>query len=110
MVKLLAMVIVQGNIAECYIACDMLQNLTKSEFGKIKQLLPSCEGNITIRSLSTDNIALVLRPRTILPASSQQIVILPPHKSNNCILSTIYDNRYSSVISFLHTIYFPVCY
>ena len=42
---------------------------------------------MTICSPSTGNIALGLRPRAILPASGEQIVMLSSHKGNNCILS-----------------------
>ena len=56
------------------------------QVGKIKQLLPLCEDNMTICSPSTCNITLGLRPRTILPASGEQIVMLPSHKGNNCII------------------------
>ena len=41
---------------------------------------------MTICSHSTGNITLGLRPREILPASREQIVMLPSHKGNNCIL------------------------
>ena len=48
----------------------------------IKQLLPLCEVNMTNCSPSTGNISLGLRPRAILPASGEQIVMLPSHKGN----------------------------
>ena len=41
---------------------------------------------MTIRSPSTGNIALELRPREILPTQGEQIVMLTSHKGNNCIL------------------------
>ena len=41
---------------------------------------------MTICSPSTGNITLRLRPRAILPASGEQIVMLPSHKVNNCIM------------------------
>ena len=53
----------------------------------IKQLLPSCEGNMTICSPSTGNITLGLRTRAILPASGEQTVMLPSHKDNNYIVT-----------------------
>ena len=58
---------------------------TKILIGIINQLLPLCVGNMTICSPSTGNIALRFRPRAILPASGEQIVMLPSHKCNNCI-------------------------
>ena len=41
---------------------------------------------MTIRSPSTGNITLELRPRAILPASGEQTVMLPSHMGKNCIL------------------------
>ena len=55
-------------------------------FGIIKQLLPLSGGDMTICSPSTGNIAHELRPRAILPASGEQIVMSPSLKGNNCIL------------------------
>ena len=43
------------------------------------------EGDMSICSPSTGNIALGLRPRAILPASGEQIVMSPSLKGNNCI-------------------------
>ena len=48
------------------------------------------EGDMTICSPSTGNIALGLRPRAILPASGEQIAMSPSLKGNNCILTTNY--------------------
>ena len=55
-------------------------------FGIIKQLLPLIEGDMTICSPSTGDIALGLRPRAISPASGEQIVMSPSNKGNNCIM------------------------
>ena len=52
----------------------------------IKQLLPLCEGSMTIYSPLTGNSTLELSPRTILPASGEQIVMLPSNKGNNYIV------------------------
>ena len=60
----------------------------KKQVGMVKQLLPLYEGSMTICSPSTGNITLGLRPRTILPASGEQIVMLPSDKGNNCIICT----------------------
>ena len=45
---------------------------------------------MTICSPSTGYIALGLRPRAILPASGEQIVMSPSLKGNNCIISQKY--------------------
>ena len=62
-------------------------NLFQKEFGIIKQLLPLSEGDMTIFSPSTCNIALGLCPRAISPASGEQIVMSPSLKGNNCIMA-----------------------
>ena len=61
-------------------------NLFQKWFGIIKQLLPLSEDDMTICSPSTGYIALGLRPRAILPASGEQIVMSPSLKGNNCIM------------------------
>ena len=61
-------------------------NLFQKWFSIIKQLLSLNEGDMTICSPSTGYIALGLRPRAILPASGEQIVMSPSLKGNNCIL------------------------
>ena len=64
-------------------------NLFQKGFGIIKQLFPLSEGDMTICSPLTGYIALGLRPRAILPASGEQIVMSPSLKGNNCILLTL---------------------
>ena len=49
--------------------------------------LHSMLGHKTICSPSTGYITLGLRPRAILPASGEQIVMSPSLKGNNCIIS-----------------------
>ena len=58
----------------------------QKRFGIIKQLLSLSEGDMTICSPSTGYIALGLRPRAILPASGEQIVMSPSLKGNNYII------------------------
>ena len=70
----------------CLCCCFVFVVVVVVFFGKIKQVLPLCEGNMTICHLSIGNIALGTRPRAILPASGEQIVMLPSNKGNNCIM------------------------
>ena len=51
----------------------------------IIQSLPLCKGNMMICSPEAGNC-----PRAILPASGEQIVMLPSHKGNNCFIMPIY--------------------
>ena len=48
--------------------------------------LPLSEGDMTICSPSTGNIARGLRPRAISPASGEQIVMSSSLEGNNCII------------------------
>ena len=75
-------------------------NLFQKWFGIIKQLLSLSEGDMTICLPSTGNIALGLRPRAILPASGEQIVMSPSLKDNNCIVASMQasDTDRSSLI------------
>ena len=68
--------------------CSIFLEIAKAIFFicVIKQLLPLCEGNMTILSLSTRNIVLGLRLLAILPAWGEEIIILPSHKGNNYII------------------------
>ena len=74
-------------------------------FGIIKPLLPLWEGDMTICSPSTGNIAIGLRPRAIFPASGEQIVLLPSLKGNNCIILSAHQDiivkvsKYSDFLS-----------
>ena len=68
-------------------------NLFQKGFGIIKQWLPLTEGGMTICLPSTGTIALELRPRAILPASGEQIVMSPSLKGNNCIVYEISGER-----------------
>ena len=52
---------------------------------------------MTICSPSTCNITLGLRPRAVLPASGEQIVMLPSHKGNNCIMLNVI--KFPSIMS-----------
>ena len=69
---------IEGNEDIVLISVQLFCRLFKN--GIIKQSLPLCEGNMTICSPSTGNIVLWLRPRAIIPASGEQIVMLPLHK------------------------------
>ena len=52
----------------------------------IIQLLPLCEGNMTVCSTEAGNIARGRSPRVILPVEGEQIVMLPSHTGNNCFI------------------------
>ena len=73
-----------------------MTHLFQKGFGIIKQLLPLSEDDMTICSPSTDYIARGLRPRSILPALGEQIVMSPSPKGNNCILM-----RYSNMVCYM---------
>ena len=55
----------------------------------IIQLLPLCEGNMTVCSPEAGNIARGRSPRAILPVEGEQVVTLPSHKGNNCFIMPI---------------------
>ena len=50
------------------------------------QLLPLCEGNMTVCSPEAGNIVRERSPRVILPVAGERIVMLPSHKDNNCFI------------------------
>ena len=77
-------------------------NLFQKWFGIIKQLLPMSEGDMTICSPSTGYIALGLRPRAILPASGEQIVMSPSLKGNNCIIKPLRRNLWIPEVYYLN--------
>ena len=52
----------------------------------IIQLLPLCEGKMTICSPEASNIAPGCSLRVILHVEGEQIVMLPSHKGNNCFI------------------------
>ena len=81
-------------------------SLFQKWFGIIKQLLSLSEGDMTICSPSTGYIALGLRPRAILPASGEQIVMSPSLKGNNCIMFTVFYMFTVLVISLSERTYF----
>ena len=76
--------------------CGMSLICFKKGFGIIKQLLPLSEGDMTICSPSTGNIALGLRPWAISPASVEQIVMSPSLEGNNCIIEKHNYHEYTS--------------
>ena len=53
------------------------------------QLLPLCEGNMTICSPEAGNIARGRSPRATLLVEGEQIAMLPSHKGNNCFIMPI---------------------
>ena len=52
----------------------------------IIQLLPLCEGNMTVCSPEAGYIARGRSSRVLLPVEGEQIVMLPSHKDNNCFI------------------------
>ena len=66
-----------------------LKKLCMVGWHNIIQLLPLCEGNMTVCSPEAGNIARGQSPRAILPVEGEQIVMLPSHKGNSCFIMPI---------------------